>query len=589
MLNIWQLATGRCQHLPHLTAAIENVVVSPTGSSYALSLANNSVIVLSTTELEAKTNIVGLQTRRVDTEQLPREKQSEKSLTDALVPVPMTVDPSGTQQVLFTVPSSQPRQSNEGLRPEPYLQTFDVANQRPVTRQALTRNNATDPNMAPEGHRIIEPNVKFVQISHDGQWLATVDEWLLPESDTAYLDEGNAAFKEEQRLLRREVYLKIWHRDEKSGQWALETRIDAPHFLDDVHGNGRVLDLVAHPTGLGFATIGEDYVVRVWTPKTRTRDGIVVRGIANQGLVTWSLHRAVKLPNLNKLWLSDATSDVLRSRTARLAFSPDGSVLAAGVSGTSEEDRGLIHLLDVSSATIRRSMVEIDATALCGVGIVGRFLVVVADSIIVWDLVNDDLVYSAPITTAGFDALERMSLIRFAVNEADGTFAVSLPQFETKNNPSRSLKKVSSKMCVYGTQSKEPLWSQSVPGVILALAARKGENEKGYIALDSVSNIRTISSTAASLAVPASQQAEAIEPQVIEVDQVEKIEEVEDVQEDSTSKALSDLMLENDYDKPVVTQKDLEEIFHNDGAPQAPKDVFSAVLRLFGGVAKAAA
>lgn len=144
-------------------------------------------------------------------------------------------------------------------------------------------------------------------------------------------------------------------------------------------------------------------------------------------------------------------------------------------------------------------------------------------------------------------------------------------------------------MCVYGTQSKEPLWSQSVPGVILALAARKGENEKGYIALDSVSNIRTISSTAASLAVPASQQAEAIEPQVIEVDQVEKIEEVEDVQEDSTSKALSDLMLENDYDKPVVTQKDLEEIFHNDGAPQAPKDVFSAVLRLFGGVAKAAA
>ncbi|KAH7400955.1 WD40-repeat-containing domain protein [Phaeosphaeria sp. MPI-PUGE-AT-0046c] len=586
VLNIWQLATGKCQHLPHLSAAIENVVVSPTGSSYAISLANNSVIVLSTSELEAKTNIVGLQTRRVDAEQLPKESKSGKPLVYALVPVPMTVDPSNTQQVLFTVPSSQPRQSNEGLRPEPYLQTFDVANQRPVGRQALTRNNATDPNMAPEGHRIIEPSVKFVQISHDGQWLATVDEWLLPRSDTAFLDEGNVEFKEEQRSLRREVFLKLWRRDEKNGQWALETRIDAPHFLDDVCGNGRVLDLVAHPTALGFATIGEDHVVRVWTPKTRVRDGVVVRGAANRGLVTWSLHRVVELPNPDKLWLLDATPDVLQSRVSRLAFSPDGSVLAAGVSGTSDEDRGLIHLIDVSSASIRRSMVEIDATALCGVGIVGHYLVAVTDSITVWDLVTDDLVYCASITTTGVNQFERISVVRFATNEADGTFAVSLPQFEKNDNLSRTLKKVSSKICVYGTISKEPLWSQSVPGVTLALAARKGESEKGYIALDSVSNIRTISPTAASLAIPVTQQIEEVEVQRIEVDETE---EVEDVQEDNTRKALGDLVLENDYDKPVVTQQDLEEIFHNDGAPQAPKDVFSAVLRLFGGVAKAAA
>lgn len=586
VLTIWQLSTGKCQHLPHLSAAIENIVVSPTGSAYALSLANNSVIVISTTELEAKTNIVGIQTRRVDAEQLPRESKSGKPVIYALVPVPLTVDPSNPQQVLFSVPSSQPRQSNEGLRPEPYLQTFDVANQRPVARQALTRNNATDPNMAPEGHRIIEPSVKFVQISHDGQWLATVDEWLLPRADTAFLDEGNAEFSEEQRLLRREVYLKIWRRDEKNGQWILETRIDAPHFLDDVCGNGRVLDLVAHPSALGFATIGEDYVVRVWKPKTRLRDGIVVRGAEGRGLVNWSLHRAVELPNPNKLWLSDGTADVLQSRPSRLAFSPDGSVLAAGVSGTSEEDRGLIHLIDVSSANIRRSMVEIDATALCGLGIVGRCLVAVTDSITVWDLVSDDLVYCASITTAGLDQFERMSVVRFAVNEADGTFAVSLPQFEKNEDASRKLKKISSKICVYGTAKKEPLWSQSVPGVILALAARKGESEKGYIALDSVSYIRTVSPTAASLITPASQEAGEVEVQKIEVEQPE---EVEDVVEDNTSKALEDLVLENDYDKPVVTQQDLEEIFHNDGAPQAPKDVFSAVLRLFGGAAKAAA
>src|SRR5690242_11767197 len=73
VLVIWQLSTGKQQTLPHLTAAVESIVVSPQGASYAVTLANNSVLVLSTSELEAKTNIVGMQSRRVDLEQMPRE------------------------------------------------------------------------------------------------------------------------------------------------------------------------------------------------------------------------------------------------------------------------------------------------------------------------------------------------------------------------------------------------------------------------------------------------------------------------------------------------------------------------------------
>jgi NET1-associated nuclear protein 1 (U3 small nucleolar RNA-associated protein 17) len=571
--------------LPHLTAAIENVVVSPTGSSYALSLANNSVIVLSTTELDARTNIIGIQTRRVDAEQLPKESKG-RPVIYALEPVPLTIDPSNTQQVLFTVPSSQPRRSNEGLRPEPYLQAFDIANQRPVARQALTRNNATDPNVGPDGQRVIEPSVKLLEISHDGQWLATVDEWLPPRADTGFLNEGNPEFSEEQRLLRREVYLKIWRRDEKNGQWTLETRIDAPHFFEDVCGNGRVLDLVAHPKGHGFATIGEDHIVRIWKPKTRLRDGIVVRGASGQGLINWSLHRSIVLPNPDKLWLSETNADSQHTRTSRLAFSPDGSVLAAGVSGASGSDRGLIHLIDTESGAIRRSMAEIDATVLSGLGIVGRYLIVVGDSIIVWDLVYDDLVYSAPIKTTGLDPVERTSVVRFATNEADGTFAISLPQLEKNENPARRIKKVSSKLAVYGTEQKEPLWSQTIPNITLGLTARKGKGEKGYIALDSTSYIRTISPAAGALALPVHSQAEEVEVQRIRDGTVEDVEEMED---DTASRALGDLVLENEYDKPVVTQQDLEEIFHNKNAPQAPKDVFSAVLRLFGGAATAAA
>jgi NET1-associated nuclear protein 1 (U3 small nucleolar RNA-associated protein 17) len=575
------LATGKAQHLPHLTAAIENIVVSPSGSSYAVSLANNSVIVISTAELDAKTNIVGIQTRRVDPEQLPKEMKSGKPAISVMEQVPLAVDPNNTQQLLFSVPSSQPRRYNESLRPQPYLQTFDIANQRPVARQALTRNNATDPNMGPEGQRIVEPNVKFLQVSHDGQWLATVDEWLPPQTDTGFLNEGNPEFSEEQRMLRRETYLKMWRRDEKNGQWVLETRIDAPHFLEDVCGNGRVQDLVAHPTQHAFASIGEDHVLQVWKPKTRLRDGIVVRGADDKGLVTWSLHRSVALPQPNKLWLSEATQQ--HARTSRLAYSPDGSILAAGISGTSEADRGLIHLIDADSAIIRRSMPEIDATALCNIGIVGRYMVAITDSIIVWDLVYDNIVYCASITTTGVDQFERTSIIRLATSEADGTFAVSLPQFEQNENPSRKTKKALSKIFVYSTNSKEPLWYHTVPGITLGLVARKGET--GYIALDSVSCIRTIIPTAGSLALRPATQIEDVEALSINDAPVED----EDIPEGSANRAFGDILLENEYDMPVVRQQDLENIFHNDNAPQAPKEVFSAVLRLFGGVAKAAA
>ncbi|KAF1921090.1 WD40-repeat-containing domain protein [Ampelomyces quisqualis] len=586
VLTIWQMSTGTRQHLPHLTAAIENIVVSPSGSSYALSLANNSVIVISTAELEAKTNIIGIQSRRVDTEQLPKEGGAPwKRSFYALEPIPLAVDPSNAQHVLFTVPSSQPR-NNEGLRPEPYLQTFDVANQRPIARQALTRNNATDPNMGPEGHRILEPGVKFLQISYDGKCLATVDEWLPPRADTVFLNEGNAEFTEEQRLLRREVHLKLWRRDEKSRQWVLETRIDAPHQLEDRCGHARILDMVEHPTEHGFATIGEDYVVRIWKPKTRFRDGIVVRGANAEGLITWSLHRSIELPKPDNVWLSEPDAGRQHHRTLRLAFSSDGSVLAAGVSGTSESDQGLIHLIDTSTATIRRSMAEINATALCGVGIVGRYLVAITDRINVWDLIKDDLVYCTSIHTIGVDNFDRTSIVRLATNEADGTFAVSLPQFEMNYNASSRVKKVSSKICVYCPEKKEPLSSYTIPAVTLGLTARKGKGERGYITLDSVSCINIIAPTAGLRALPMPQKVEDFEVQ--RITDIGK-DNTEDAEAGATMTAIGEITLENEYDKPVVTQQDLEEIFHNNNAPQAPKDMFRAVLRLFGGVAKTAA
>jgi NET1-associated nuclear protein 1 (U3 small nucleolar RNA-associated protein 17) len=542
--------------------------VSPTGSSYALSLANNTVIVLSTTELNARTNIVGIQSRRIEPEFLLAASNS--GTYRAFQPVPMAIDPKSTKDLLLCVPSSQPRRRSEDVQPEPYLQTFDVFSHRSVSRQALTRNNATDPNIAPDGRRILEPSVTHLQISHDGQWLATIDEWIPPVS------EGMSNIDEEERLLRREVYLKFWRRDEKTGQWALESRIDSPHLLEDACAHGRVYDLVADRTRHGFATIGEDDFVKIWRPKTRLRDGIVVRGAGERGLINWSASRSLQLP---KPWVPEPTAGLIQPsqcRTSRLAFSSDGSILAAAVSGVYMSDSGAIHLLDVFGATIKSTLTEIDVTVLCGIGIIGRHLVVISDSINVWDMVNPGYVYSIPVNTPGIDESQRPFLVRFATNDDDGTFAISLPRLEVKSSHIRAKSRIS----VFSTQQEEPLWSDSMSGVTMGLVARMGE--KGYIALDSASCIRTITSVVSALEKPT---LPSEDKSVQHVEQTEEDVEDDNVEDEASAALMS---LEAEYDRPVVTHQNLEDLFHTNSVLPPPKELFHSLVSLFGGKQAAA-
>lgn len=566
VITIWQLATGKPQHLPHLTAAIENVVVSPSGAAYAISLANNSVIVLSTTELEAKTNIVGIQSRHVDPE----------ASASTFNPVPLAVNPKFPSEVLFSVPSTQPRKRSDDSRPQPYLQTFDLANHRAKTRQAITRNNATDVNMAPEGDRIKEPNVHLLQVSHDGEWLATVDEWVPPKSASGFLNEGIPAFTEEERLLRREVYLKIWQWDGQNGQWKLEARIDAPHFFENVCGNGRVFDLVADPISPGFATIGEDHTVRIWRPKTRLRSGNTVRGAHENGLVTWSLDCSIQLSD--RLDILDGSQQWLPPRTSRLAYSLDGSVLAAVVSWASESTPGATHLIDVNTSSIRRSITEVDVTTLSGLGVVGHHLIVVADLVTVWDLVLDQLVYSVPLKTHGISGLERMSLVQLATNDTDGTFAVTLPSFE-KNDPSNPKStKTSTKISIFSTETAHALWSHTTPNIALSLASQKGES--GYIVLDSSSSIKAITPTTDSLQLPTPPPEENTELQHAYANQNEDDEEPE--QNILEPLLVSDLSQDIDDEAVVLNQQALQEVLDNGSVPPPPRGLFSAVLALVG-------
>lgn len=539
---------------------------------------------LSTTELEAKTNIVGIQSRRVDLEQLPKDSKSGKAYLDIFHSVPLAVNPANSTEVLISVPSSQPRHRNEGLRPEPYLQTFDLANHRAKSRQALTRNNATEPSVAPEGGRIIEPSVKHLQLSHDGEWLATVDEWVPPRSDTGFLNEGIPQFNEEERLNRREVYLKIWRRDEHHAQWKLEARIDSPHFFENVCGNGRVFDLVADPCTTGFATIGEDHIVRIWRPKTRLRDGVVVRGAEGEGLVTWSLDRSIEISD--KLDVLEASQQSLPPRTSRLAFSADGSALATAVSWASDSDLGVTHIIDTQTAAIRRSITEIDVTALSGLAFVGHHLVMVADSITVWDMVLDQLAYSVPMNTAGIDRIERIPLVRLAVNETDATFAVSVPQFDKNELSGSRLMKASSKISIFDPNHNEALYTSASASLSLALASRKGE--RGFITLDSTSCIKTINPTTSVLQLPSPPPEEKTELQR----SAYGVEEDEDETLGTRIVAIAiseDLTQNLADDQMVFSAQKLQEVLDNGSVPPPPQGLFSAVLALVSRPVKVAA
>jgi NET1-associated nuclear protein 1 (U3 small nucleolar RNA-associated protein 17) len=587
VLTIWQLSTGKQQHLPHLTAAIESVVVSPSGASYGISLANNSVIVLSTSELLPKANIIGLQTRRIDREQLLSHKLEHDTESSAILrPVPMAVLGNNNSKVIFATPSSQPHRQREDFLPEPYAQTFDMATRRSISRQALTRNNATDPNVDPEGRRILEPNVQFVQTSHDGSWLATVDEWIPPASALGYIEEGEVTSNDEERLFRREVYLKIWRWDETDEQWVLDARIDAPHFHKDVSAHARVLDLVADPSGTGFATIGEDLVVRLWRPKTRTRDGMVIRGgDKKQGLVTWSLNRSIDIASkLDFAESEQVPQDHGTMRNGRLAFAEDGSVLAAGISWASGEDPGVIHMIDAYQSLVRRSITEIDVTTLSGLGIAGRYLVVVGTSIAVWDMILDQLVHSIALDTNAAAGAFSTQPVRVAVNHVDGTFAVSASRFDKSD---KKFLKATSKVSVFDPSQPKAIWTRSIPDAVLALVAAKGG--RGYIALDASSNIRTISpkATAQQLPTPPPEIMTQLTKGNANPDQTD----IDDGRPALQLEAGEELLMHLENDKPVVRPEQLREVFESGSSNALPavKDMFDAIVGLYARKPRAAA
>ncbi|KAI9710176.1 MAG: hypothetical protein M1828_002209 [Chrysothrix sp. TS-e1954] len=439
VLVVWQLETGRKQFLPHLESPIRSLTVAPSGSQYAVNLGDNSIIVLSTSEMKPTAHFPGLQTvntvdRMVKQHLQPATGSTERESQSILI------NPSNPLELQAAVPTNS--MSSSLPSSSTHLQTFGLDTQRHISRQALTRTNATDSNVGPEGTRILEPNVTHIAISSNGRWLASVEEWTPPPEDLNGLISDPSELQEV-RERHKEVNLRIWSWNEADSLWALNTLVPCPHVLPDTKVASRILDLVADPVLTQFTTVAQDGTLRIWAPKTRLPDGRIIRSepapIASSALVSTKdqpqSKKQRKAANATRTWWTSQHVLSLESLPsssaqhlyalplshARLAYTNDGSGLAvlqrfrdAASSLTypsppqsidedmSDESTTLLHLIDASSASILETRAGMDTLAdpITSIAFLERYLICLCRSYAaVWDVTTWELHATIPLTT----------------------------------------------------------------------------------------------------------------------------------------------------------------------------------------------
>lgn len=479
-LVLWQLETAQRQHLPHLGAAIESIVVSPFGSSYGIRLADNSTMILSTTELRPTFSIAGIQ---IPAAQQARPPLPFVSTVNSVTPkkgdvqrsrFPACASISEPGRLLLAVPHATTSKQLSMTPPKAsYLQTFDIGAAHQISRQALTRTKVTTLNMGPESNTIEEPNVTHIQTSSDGQWLASVDEWMPPERDLEPLAFDEERVSEELGL-REEIYLKFWSWNADTKVWELISRIDNPHAspTGQSFGQGGVLDLVSDPSSVAFATAGKDGIVKIWKPAIRRRNGLELKSRDGKGLRSWHSQQATPL-ELSELRAADGLLG------AKLAYSHDGSVLAAGLQSSMASP---IYLIDTHSGEIKSVHTGMYAGPLLGLGIVSKYIVTLSDELCVYDLVNDELSYGIDLPGHGLPPEKRLARSHLVIDAHDSLFAIAIPQTSKTG--------LESQVVVFDPADAAPQFLTRLPSAVTTLVS--APRRKGFYAIDSAAQVRTI-------------------------------------------------------------------------------------------------
>ncbi|TGJ87533.1 hypothetical protein E0Z10_g1185 [Xylaria hypoxylon] len=476
-LVLWQLDTLKKDFLPHLSATIENIVVSKHGSAYALHLDDNSAMVLSTAEMKPITYVSGIQAMLS-----PRPISKDDSVKrigqytpDQLTSIPAAMSPSNSSQMLICVGNGQ-QLSHSGSGPSmPLIQALDLTTMQSVSRQALTRTNPTDVNVTSRGHPITEPRVTGMKYSHDGRWLVTTDEWQPPSRDINSLDGASSE--------RRETYLKFWSVSAETQNLELMTRIDAPHHSSQVES---VFDLAADPKSDRFATIGGDGIARLWQPTIRQRDGILIKGKKGRQLYSWNCSRAISLHG-NETTGDLEVSNEFSQGSGAVAFSEDGSVL---VCAAVHEHGSTVQVIDTESGRIRNSLNGLIKGSIQGISVLSTNLIVLSDALMVYDLVLDELRYGVQLRKAMGHEVEDAHgpgasiMTHLAADFQTGRFAVAVSRGK------KGSIKVRSELAIFSPDGCEPELVQSFQSPITSLTS--SPSSSGFLVLDSAAQIWAI-------------------------------------------------------------------------------------------------
>lgn len=566
VLVLWQIDTGKQQFLPHMSATIQNVVVAPSGSSYGIQLADNSAMILSTAELQPTTNIAGIQASILGTPEDNKvwRLQDETWKPPLIQRTPAVINPLSPSQLLLAVGQVH---EVDPLKPlvmsSPFLQTFDLGSGHNLYRQALTRTNITNINSAPSAHRLSEPRVTHMKISHDGSWLATVDEWAPPARDLAHLGHQEKSLEVE-RSARREVFLKFWQWSSENKAWELVSRIDTPHTLGQNSSSaGRVLDICADPTSLRFSTIGEDGVVCIWSTKTRKRDNVTVRDKDGKAFRNWHCQHAISLGKSELL--DEPSSFDAMPINGSVAFSEDGSVLAAACSNRD----GVLHLVDPELGNIRMSQSGLFEGDIIKIDFLGQDLITLSERLFVYDLVSNVVRFGITLHSdlKKLSMEQKQEMMHLAVDPKSRTFAIALPIRGDGDSKKTTLQYRFSELFVFHHNKAKPQLKEVFPSIVTALLP--AIDSDGYLVLDATAEIRTVHKKGSQVLTTLAQSTSALqlddEPASTGllrlVEDVEDVEELDDDQLPTPAATQDENEDEDDDETPVVSQQKLSEVF----------------------------
>jgi NET1-associated nuclear protein 1 (U3 small nucleolar RNA-associated protein 17) len=531
-------------------------------------------MVLSTSELAPTAVVAGVQStinQNLQQNEIGGIKQSRKPFQIT----PAVLNRSAPHQLLLAVPASQSLHSESV--PAPFLQSYDWAIGRHVSRQALARNNVIVNNTAPDGTSVREANITLMKQSPDGMWLATAEEWT-PTIPNRFCEfDGQAQ--------RRETYLKFWRWDVKNGRWCLETRIDSPHQSEYLPWANRILDINADPSKESFASIGQDGLLRIWSPKTRLADGRIVKGVNKIGITTWvcsqivPIGRSIESSQLDGRGPSDGPP-----QTAKLSFSDDGSVLAVSLDDSNALALGMVHFVDVSTGSIKASQPLVYGNGLSGLHFLGRYLVVLSTELRVWDVVSNKLVYGYVLKQPSIPSHWRDGIYQLAASRKSSRFIISTPVMHSNNN-------LNSRIAIFDPSSPDPYLIEELPYIATALIPLP--DNVGFGVIDNEAEIRLVKPNTASVIDPVQLGlAMEVEPldEVTMDNGMERIKIGEGVDEtmaevdgDSEDEDDEQEHEQEQEHRPVVRSHQLAEVFESSTSFALPpvQDLFRAVASLY--------